>query len=143
LKLRRRAESFELDGRDVTEAAVQALTVKPADPLSGLELKLRARAPHAIGDQLGLVGIHERLGERIVVRIANRADRRQHVVIVEHLGVVLARILPGLNRSSQQWLLGGVYASRVTDFGGSDGGDRIGDAAVVAEARPEGGPERR
>jgi putative transposase len=50
---------------------------------------------------------------------------------------------PGLNRSSQQWLLGGVYASRVTDFGGSDGGDRIGDAAVVAEARPEGGPERR
>jgi hypothetical protein len=50
---------FELDGRDVAERLVQAIMVKPADVLHDSELKLRAGAPHAIGDQLGLERVHE------------------------------------------------------------------------------------
>ena len=46
-------ESFELDGRDVAEALVQAIMVEPANPTRSLEFQLRARAPHAISDQLG------------------------------------------------------------------------------------------
>ena len=51
---------FELDGWDVAERLVQPIVVEPRDPLHGRELELRAGAPHAVGDQLGLVGINER-----------------------------------------------------------------------------------
>lgn len=45
---------------------MQPLVVEPADVLDGRELELRAGAPDAVGDQLGLVAIDERLGERVV-----------------------------------------------------------------------------
>jgi hypothetical protein len=50
---------FELGGWDVAEGFMQAVVVKPRDPLHGCELELRARAPYAVGDQLGLIGINE------------------------------------------------------------------------------------
>jgi endonuclease YncB( thermonuclease family) len=56
---------FELDGRAVAERLVQAGVVKPADPLDDRELELRAGAPDAVGDQLGLEGVHEGLSQRV------------------------------------------------------------------------------
>jgi len=61
-------ESFELDGRDVAEGFVQAVVVEPGYVLDDGELELGARAPHAVGDQLGLERVHERLGHRVGLR---------------------------------------------------------------------------
>jgi hypothetical protein len=54
-----------LDGRDVAEALVQPGGVVPADVLDDGELELTARPPDAVGDQLGLEAVDERLGERV------------------------------------------------------------------------------
>ena len=78
-----------LCGRDVPERGVQPARVEPGDVLDGRELELGVGAPHAIGDQLGLVAVDERFGERVVVAVADAADGRQHVRVVELLGVVL------------------------------------------------------
>ena len=61
-------ELLELDRRDVAEGLVQPVVVEPRDPLDGRELELRARLPDAIGDQLGLVGVDEAFGQRVVQR---------------------------------------------------------------------------
>jgi hypothetical protein len=47
---------------DVAEALVQAGGVVPADVLDDGELELRAGAPDAVGDQLGLEAVDERVG---------------------------------------------------------------------------------
>jgi tetratricopeptide (TPR) repeat protein len=47
------------------------------------ELQMAAGAPDAVGDQLGLEGVDEALGHRVVVGVADATDRREHVVIVE------------------------------------------------------------
>jgi hypothetical protein len=39
--------------------------VEPAEVSDGRELELRVGAPHAVGDQLGLVAVDERFGERV------------------------------------------------------------------------------
>jgi hypothetical protein len=44
---------------------VQARVVEPADVLDHGQLELRAGAPDAIGDQLGLEAVDERFGERV------------------------------------------------------------------------------
>jgi hypothetical protein len=67
---------------------VQAVVVEPGDVLDDGQLELRAGAPGAVGDQLGLEGVDEALGHRVVVGVADRADRGKHAVIVEGLGVV-------------------------------------------------------
>jgi hypothetical protein len=51
---------------------VQAVVVEPADVLDDGELELRAGAPDAVGDRLGLEAVDERFGERVVVGIADR-----------------------------------------------------------------------
>jgi hypothetical protein len=56
-----------LDGRPVADRGVQPAVVEPADVRDGRELELRVRAPDAIGDQLGLVAVDERFGERVPV----------------------------------------------------------------------------
>ena len=67
---------------------MQPLVVEPADVFDGRELELRARAPHAVCDQLGLVGVHEDFGHGVVQRVSDGPDRREHLMVVEHLGVV-------------------------------------------------------
>jgi hypothetical protein len=114
-------ELLQLDAWDVAERFVEAVVVEPADPFDGRELQLRARARDAVGDQLGLVGVHERFGERVVQAVADGADRREHEVIVERLGVVDARVLVGLNRSSQRAVVEVIVTpgSRHDDLGRS------------------------
>ena len=59
-----------LDGRPVAERGVQPARVEPGDVVDGRGFELGVGAPHAIGDQLGLVAVDERFGERV-------GDRRQ------------------------------------------------------------------
>jgi len=79
---------FELCWREVAEGLVQAVVVEPSDPLDGPKLELGVGAPDAVGDQLGLERVHERLRERIVVGVPDRADGGQHAVVAQGLGVV-------------------------------------------------------
>ena len=83
---------LELGWRDVAEGLVQAVVVKPAEVGDDRELQLRAGAPDAVCDELGLEGVDEALGEAVVVGVADRADRLQHLVIVEDLREVKARV---------------------------------------------------
>ncbi len=68
---------------------MQSLVVKPADPPDGRKLYLGLRAPDAIGDQLGLVGIHERFRQSVVQSISDGADQADHDMVLKRLGVVV------------------------------------------------------
>jgi hypothetical protein len=60
--------------------------LKPADVFDDRELELGASPPNAVGDQLGLEGVDDALGQRVIEGVADGADRRQHAVVVEDLG---------------------------------------------------------
>ena len=64
--------------------------VEPADVLDGRALELRPRLPDAVGDQLGLVRVDERLGERVIEGVPDRADRGERAVVVDDLGSAVA-----------------------------------------------------
>jgi hypothetical protein len=72
---------------------VQAVGVEPGDPLDDRELQLGSGAPDAVGDQLGLEGVDEALGHRVVVGVADGADRREHAVVVEDVVKRVAGVL--------------------------------------------------
>jgi hypothetical protein len=76
--------------------------VEPADVLDDSQFDLGLGAPHTIGDELGLEAVDEAFGQRVVIGVADRADRGEHAVIVEHLGVVGRGVLGGFNWSSQR-----------------------------------------
>jgi len=78
---------------------VDALVVEPGDVLDDGELELRTGAPDAVADQLGLEAVDEALGGRVVVGIADGADRRSDAVVVEDLAVVERGVLPWLPAS--------------------------------------------
>lgn len=79
-------ELFELDRRDVADRGVKTVVVKPADPLDDRQLGLGDRAPGSFGDQLGLEGVDETLGEGVVIGVPGRAQGAEDVVVVESLG---------------------------------------------------------
>ena len=60
---------------DAVERGVEPLVVEPGNVFDDRELELRGRLPDAVADQLGLEAVDERLGERVVVGVADRADR--------------------------------------------------------------------
>jgi hypothetical protein len=63
--------------RDVGEPLVQAHVVEPADVFDDGQFELRACSPNAVGDQLCLKAVDERLGERVSHRgdaVRPRAD---------------------------------------------------------------------
>ena len=67
---------------------MEALVVEPGDVLDDGELELCAGTPDAVADQLGLEAVDEAFGERVVVAVADRADRGEQAVVVEGLAVV-------------------------------------------------------
>ena len=82
--------------------------VVPADPFDDGELELAAGLPDAVADQLGLEGVDEALGHRVVRRVAGRSQGTEDVVVDERLGEVKARMLGGFTRSSQHLDRGGL-----------------------------------
>jgi hypothetical protein len=61
----RSVEGLHLRWRDVAEGLVEAVVVEPADVLDDGERELRAAAPDAVGDELGVEAVDEALGERV------------------------------------------------------------------------------
>lgn len=85
---------FVLEGWDVSELAVETGGVVPVDPLDGGELGALAGVPgSSTADELGLVGAVERFDHRVVVRIADRADRRGDAGLGEPFAVAEADVL--------------------------------------------------
>jgi hypothetical protein len=82
-------ERFELDRWQVTEVAVQSLGVVPVHPAQGRELELLDRLPRAVAggttNQLGLVVAVDGLGQRVVVAVCDRSDRRDRSDLREPL----------------------------------------------------------
>jgi hypothetical protein len=73
-------------------------TAIPADPSGDRELELIAGLPDAVGNQLRLERVHEGLGERVVIRVAGRPQRREDPVVVEGVVEVL------LQQPRRTWL---------------------------------------
>ena len=73
---------FVFVGWDVAERPVQSRGVEPCDVLDDRKLELAAGLPDAVADQFGLERVDEALREGVDVRVADRSDRRQEVVVV-------------------------------------------------------------
>ena len=79
---------FGFGGRDVADGLEQAAVVEPIHPVEGGELNLLQRAPGSPApDDLGLVEAVDRLGQGVVVAVADAADRGLDARIGEALGV--------------------------------------------------------
>lgn len=72
---------------------MQSGVVEPAEIFDDRELELGAGAPDAVGAQLGLEAVEERLGQGVVVGVVDRSDGREQAVIIEGLAVVDAGVL--------------------------------------------------
>jgi hypothetical protein len=93
---------------NVSDRLQQSAIVEPVDPfeggeLDGLEVPPRPTPPN----DFGLVESVDRLGERIVVTVADAADGRLDASVFQALGVFYGEILGGFNRSSQHQAVGG------------------------------------
>ena len=67
---------FGLGGRDIPDRLKQAAVIEPVDPFERGELHGFEVAPWSSPmDELGLVKTVDRLGESIVVTVANTSDR--------------------------------------------------------------------
>lgn len=89
----------ELGRRDLPEFAVEASVVEPVDVFGSGELDVDHRLPaapgshHRVADALGLEQRVERLGHRVVVRIALGPDARDGLSLGQPLGVANRSIL--------------------------------------------------
>ena len=80
---------FGFGRRHVADRLQQAAVVEPVDPFERGVLDGFQRAPRpAPVDHLGLVEPVDRLGERVVVAVADAADRRHEAGLGETLGVL-------------------------------------------------------
>jgi len=85
---------FSLGGRNVADRFEQATGAKPVDPFEGRKLDGLEGPPWtAPMDHLGLVEAIDRLGERVVIGVADAADRRFDARRDEPLGVAQRDVL--------------------------------------------------
>ena len=81
----------------------QSLVVEPVDPFERSELDRLEIAPWSTPpDDLGLVKPINRLGERVVIPVADATDGRLDARFFQALRVFDRDILGGFNRSSQR-----------------------------------------
>ena len=86
---------FELGRRDAAEVVEDASVVEPVDTFESGEFEIVEAAPGSlVANQSGLVEAVDRLGERVVIRIASGPDRLDNPVFGESLGVANRQILP-------------------------------------------------
>src|SRR5690606_30456896 len=85
---------LELRRRDVSDRAEKPAVVEPVDPLERGELDILEVAPRPVrADQLRLVEPVDRLGESVVVRVADAADRGCDPRLRQPLGVANRQVL--------------------------------------------------
>ena len=78
---------FGLGGRDISDRLEQAAFVEPIDPFEGCELDGLEVAPWPTPmDEFGLVETVDRLGQRVVVGVADASDRRDEARLDQALG---------------------------------------------------------
>lgn len=81
-------------GRDMPDGAEQAVIVEPVDPAQGLHLDGRSVRPGSSSpDGLGFVEAVDGLGECVVIRVADAADRRHQIGLGQALAVVHGKVL--------------------------------------------------
>ncbi len=80
---------FGFRGRDVADRLEQAAVVEPVDPFESCELDRLEAAPGASPvDHLGLEEADHRLGERVIVAVADAADGGFDAGVGEALGIL-------------------------------------------------------
>ncbi len=85
---------FSLGGRDIPDRFEQTTGVEPVDPFEGGELDGLERPPWSTPmDQFGFEQPVDRLGEGIVVAVADAADGRLDTGLGEPLGVADRQVL--------------------------------------------------
>jgi len=83
-----------LGRRDVSDRLEQAPVIKPRDPLQGRELDVLEAAPRPpTPDDLRLEQTNYRLGQRVVVRVADAADGGLDPHFGQALGVADRQVL--------------------------------------------------
>lgn len=89
-----------LDRRNVVQGAVEPVVVEPVHPGQRCEFEVLDGAPGAVGpDALELVEPDQRLGLRVVIRLADAADRGEGAGVLQPAGapeteVMLIRFAP-------------------------------------------------
>ena len=79
---------------------MQSCVVEPVDPFQGGELDVGERLPGSFAaDLFGLEQADRGLGQGVVERVADAADRRLDAVVVEGLAVVVRGVLTWLPAS--------------------------------------------
>ena len=93
---------FGFGRRDVADGLQQPAMVEPVDPFEGREFNGFEGSPWSTPmDHLGLVEAVDRLGESVVVAVADAADRGLDAGFGQALGVADADVLGGFNWLSQ------------------------------------------
>ena len=91
---------LELGWWEMADGLQEPAVVEPVDPRQGGVLDLIKTLPGATpADQLGLVQADDRLGQRIVERVATRADRAGRAGVGQPLGVADRQLVAGPDRS--------------------------------------------
>jgi hypothetical protein len=123
---------------EVVEVVVGPLGVEPLHPFGGGQLDLVDVAPGALPtDEFVLERPDGGLGQGVVQRIADGADRRVHSFIDESLGERHRGVLTRFNRWTQHLDDGGVFDGTTTGMGsGVDGAG--GDALTGTAAGTQG-----
>lgn len=81
-------ESFRFRRRDVADRLQQAAVVEPVNPLEGRVLDGLERTPRSTPlDDLGFVEPVDGLAERIVIAVADAADRRHEAGLGKPLSI--------------------------------------------------------
>src|SRR5579863_1133046 len=87
-------QGFGLGGRDISDRFEQPAIIEPVDPFQGGELDRLDVAPGAAPvDDLGFVKTIDRLGEGVVVAVADAADRRLQPGFDQPFGVFDRNVL--------------------------------------------------
>lgn len=93
---------FGFGGWNVADRPEQAAVIEPVDPFERRQFDGLQIAPRtAFMNDFRLVQTVNRLGQRIVVRVANTAHRRLDTSVLQALRVADRDILGGFNWSSQ------------------------------------------
>ena len=114
---------------------MQAIVIEPPEVLDDRELHAGACRPGTIADELGLEGVHEGLGDRVIQRVADRADRLQDVVVVKDLGVVVAGVLT----PASEWTTRATSAPRWRWVSAIRSAARLNKFAPCTASRPRNG----
>src|SRR4029450_10916170 len=94
---------LEFSGWEVADLTVESVVVEPVDVAQGGEFDLLEGAPGSVAaGQLGVDEPDGRLGQAVVVAVADRADRRRRPDLGQPGGVAQGGVLAGGRRGGDR-----------------------------------------